>query len=184
MHFNNAKDNSDDDETVDKKTYRWRRLIRHPFVQLFLPKLVLEVFGAAGAIWGFSEAVGLRTSATNWFWRPAAMMVGGLFWMRWIVQVRRSLCRSRPHENMSTAQTVAAHDSISSIHSRGSLSSSSEDEMTALVSHALSPIQSTSGKSIAPTSTNNNNYATPTKAKLGVYPGGSILCSGGPRLDA
>ena len=57
-------------------------------VQVFSAKLVLEVFGGAGAIWGFSETVGLRTAATAWFWRPAALTVGAIFFLRWMAQLR------------------------------------------------------------------------------------------------
>eukprot|EP00980_Cylindrotheca_fusiformis_P003834 scaffold858_cov123-Cylindrotheca_fusiformis.AAC.10 len=56
-------------------------------MQVFLPKLVLEVLGGAGAIWGFSEAVGLRNESNIWFWRPVALSVGSLFLARWLKQV-------------------------------------------------------------------------------------------------
>ncbi len=56
--------------------------------QIFSARLVLEVFGGAGAIWGFSEAVGLRTNATVWFWRPCALIVGSIFFLRWLMQIR------------------------------------------------------------------------------------------------
>jgi len=42
----------------------------------------------AGAIWGFSEAVGLRVASTVWFWRPCALAVGAIFFTRWLMQVR------------------------------------------------------------------------------------------------
>jgi hypothetical protein len=35
--------------------------------------------GSAGAVWGFSEVVGLRTESTVWFWRPAALFTGLVF---------------------------------------------------------------------------------------------------------
>lgn len=56
-------------------------------LRIFSAKLVLEVFGGAGAIWGFSEAVGLRTHFTVWFWRPTALVVGAIFFARWILQI-------------------------------------------------------------------------------------------------
>ncbi|KAL7545860.1 hypothetical protein ACHAWF_009215 [Thalassiosira exigua] len=58
------------------------------FFHLFSAKLVLEVFGGAGAIWGFSEAVGLRVPSTVWFWRPCALAVGAIFFARWMSQVQ------------------------------------------------------------------------------------------------
>jgi hypothetical protein len=56
-------------------------------LQIFSAKLVLEVFGGGGAIWGFSEAVGLRTDKTVWFWRPCALVIGALFFCRWQLQI-------------------------------------------------------------------------------------------------
>ena len=55
---------------------------------IFGAKLVLEVFGGAGAIWGFSEAIGLRVPSTVWFWRPCALTFGAIFLVRWLGQVR------------------------------------------------------------------------------------------------
>ena len=55
--------------------------------QIFSAKLVLEVFGGGGAIWGFSEALGLRTSASVWFWRPCALSFGAIFFVRWLMQI-------------------------------------------------------------------------------------------------
>lgn len=55
--------------------------------EIFSAKLVLEVFGGAGAIWGFSEAVGFRTPATVWFWRPCALTFGVIFFFRWLMQI-------------------------------------------------------------------------------------------------
>uniref|UniRef100_A0A7S2XLU2 Uncharacterized protein n=1 Tax=Attheya septentrionalis TaxID=420275 RepID=A0A7S2XLU2_9STRA len=57
-------------------------------VQIFSARLVLEVFGGAGAIWGCSEAVGLRNATNVSFWRPLALTVGMIFFYRWVMQVR------------------------------------------------------------------------------------------------
>lgn len=70
---------------------QWKRLF-----QVFAARLVLEVFGGAGAIWGFSEAVGLRNSSNVSFWRPVALVVGLAFFCRWIMQ----LCTFTRHESM------------------------------------------------------------------------------------
>lgn len=67
------------------KTLNKDQLIR--LAQVFSAKLVLEVFGGAGAIWGFSEAVGLRVPHTVWFWRPAALTIGAIFFVRWLLQM-------------------------------------------------------------------------------------------------
>jgi hypothetical protein len=57
-------------------------------VQIFSAKLVLEVFGGGGAIWGFSEAIGFRNPHTVWFWRPCALTFGSIFFVRWLMQIR------------------------------------------------------------------------------------------------
>jgi hypothetical protein len=62
-------------------------------VQVFLPKFVLEVVGGVGAIWGFSEAAGLRNISNVWFWRPAALLVGTTFLARWLKQMYDFLTR-------------------------------------------------------------------------------------------
>uniref|UniRef100_A0A7S3QK21 Uncharacterized protein n=1 Tax=Chaetoceros debilis TaxID=122233 RepID=A0A7S3QK21_9STRA len=60
----------------------WIRLL-----QIFSARLVLEVFGGAGAIWGFSEAIGLRTPHTIYIWRPTALTFGVIFFVRWCMQI-------------------------------------------------------------------------------------------------
>jgi hypothetical protein len=60
---------------------------RRQLLTEFGPKLILEVMGGAGAVWGFSEIVGLRTSATLWFWRPCAATVGLAFFVRFLHQL-------------------------------------------------------------------------------------------------
>jgi hypothetical protein len=57
-------------------------------IRIFSAKLVLEVFGGGGAIWGFSEAIGLRKPDTLWFWRPCALLFGFIFFIRWIRQIQ------------------------------------------------------------------------------------------------
>eukprot|EP00533_Pseudo-nitzschia_delicatissima_P013034 CAMPEP_0197275484 /NCGR_PEP_ID=MMETSP1432-20130617/13976_1 /TAXON_ID=44447 /ORGANISM="Pseudo-nitzschia delicatissima, Strain UNC1205" /LENGTH=172 /DNA_ID=CAMNT_0042741389 /DNA_START=42 /DNA_END=560 /DNA_ORIENTATION=+ len=61
-------------------------------LQEFAAKLVLEVFGAGGAIWGFSEVCGLRTkeSESIRFWRSVAMTVAILFAVRWLRQLHKA----------------------------------------------------------------------------------------------
>jgi len=56
--------------------------------QIFSAKLVLEVFGGGGAIWGFSEAATLRYPETQEFWRYTAQIVGFIFLVRWVLQIR------------------------------------------------------------------------------------------------
>ena len=69
-------------------------------LQIFGRKLILEVFGSAGAVWGFSEAIGIRTADTNVYWRPTALLVGVVFWARWITQFRRSVSHLATRRNI------------------------------------------------------------------------------------
>lgn len=63
---------------------RHRRLHKLPFVQTFSAKFLLEVCGAAGAIWGSSHALKLRSPTSQGAWRCAAIVVGLAFGIRWI----------------------------------------------------------------------------------------------------
>ena len=69
------------------------KLIR--LFQIFVAKLILEVFGGVGAIWGFSEVVGLRVPATVWFWRPCALTVGVMFFLRWVSQMQEYIVEEK-----------------------------------------------------------------------------------------
>jgi hypothetical protein len=64
---------------------------RRALIQTFAAKLVLEVFGGGGAIWGFSDACGLRHASNHWFWRPLAFTVACLFGVRWCFQLMDSM---------------------------------------------------------------------------------------------
>ena len=60
-------------------------------IHIFGTNLILQVFGGAGAIWGFSEVIGFRTPETVWFWRPTAQVVGAIFFARWVMQLNTHL---------------------------------------------------------------------------------------------
>ena len=59
-------------------------------LQTFAVKFVLEVLGAAGAIWGSSEAIGLRTNGSRWVFHWLACVVGVVFLARWLIQLQRA----------------------------------------------------------------------------------------------
>jgi hypothetical protein len=80
-----ARDHIAEEDVIAPKLFSGK-LIR--LYQIFGAKLVLEVFGGAGAIWGFSEALGLRVPSTVWFWRPCALTFGAIFFVRWLCQAR------------------------------------------------------------------------------------------------
>jgi len=58
------------------------------FYQIFSAKLVLEVFGGAGAIWGFSEVLTLRHPGTTEFWRFQALTMGFIMFLRYLMQMK------------------------------------------------------------------------------------------------
>ena len=65
------------------------------FIQFFAERFVLQVLGGCGAIWGCSEAVGLRNDKSNEQWRIAAAISGLLFLVRWLKQIL-SYCSLTP----------------------------------------------------------------------------------------
>jgi len=69
--------------TPPPKGMQWARLF-----QIFSAKLVLEVFGGGGAIWGFSEVLTFRVPETLYFWRPCALIIGFIFSIRWAMQIK------------------------------------------------------------------------------------------------
>jgi hypothetical protein len=100
-----------------RRTNEWTSSLglvcRYELLSEFVPKFILEVLGGAGAIWGFSEACGLRRPETIWFWRPAALCVGALFWMRFVRQVRvaaRTLERRRKKQQQQQQQQGCSYD--------------------------------------------------------------------------
>ena len=56
------------------------------FVYTCLVKIVLEVFGAAGAVWGFFEVTNLRNESTNEVFRYVCGVVAVLFFLRFCVE--------------------------------------------------------------------------------------------------
>lgn len=75
-----------DKNTMDNQTEKILQTIH-----IFGANLILQVFGGAGAIWGFSEVVGLRTPSTVRFWRPCAAFFGVAFFARWVLQLKNHL---------------------------------------------------------------------------------------------
>lgn len=66
-----------DESSVQMKAVRWMDA-----VPIFI---ILDVLGAAGAIWGSSEVATLRNAETVEFWRLIASGVGFVFAVRWLV---------------------------------------------------------------------------------------------------
>ena len=71
-------------------------------------KLVLEVFGASGAVWGFSEVLTLRNPDTVEFWRVISIGIAAIFMIRYLVVMFlfiRNIAEKRQLE-LSTTQEV------------------------------------------------------------------------------
>jgi hypothetical protein len=64
-----------------------RRRHMLPCFQIHASKFILNVLGGAGAIWGCAEAVSLRNTHNSMEWRLVAIIVGILFFIRWICQL-------------------------------------------------------------------------------------------------
>ena len=57
------------------------------FSQIFAAKLILEVFGSVGAVWGFADIITIRTESNERFWRYSALAVGFVFFIRFVLQI-------------------------------------------------------------------------------------------------
>lgn len=89
-------------------------------LQISSANLVLQVFGGAGAIWGFSEAIGLRVASTVWFWRPCALIVGAIFFVRWLLQIRDYILEENIHISLTGNKSMEGYDEENvSLHFHG-----------------------------------------------------------------
>jgi len=59
-------------------------------------KLVLQVFGASGAIWGTSEVLLLRKNETQELWRDISRYIGIIFFIRFIIEQIKSYRKIHP----------------------------------------------------------------------------------------
>lgn len=77
--------------------------------QGYAAKLVLEVFGAGGAIWGFSEVCGFRTMEIESieFWRKMALTTAALFGVRWLRQLLRAATLLQETQKPNTTNAAA-----------------------------------------------------------------------------
>ena len=64
-----------------------------PFCEATITKFVLEVCGSSGAVWGFADILSIRdqTPDTATGWRIVALLIGGIFLVRWILHVKEFL---------------------------------------------------------------------------------------------
>ena len=110
-------------------------LITHPaffgLLQEFVAKLVLEVFGGGGAMWGFSEVCGLRTKRPEsiHFWRSVSITVAALFCLRWLQQIRLAVSLLVQNEQKQYHKVTRGMDSCKSNDSL-TIKTEDDDEQT------------------------------------------------------
>jgi hypothetical protein len=97
-------EDSDDDDTPAEEPCCGPGVGLH-FVFECLVKLNLEVFGAGGAVWGFSDACALRNAHNNETWRLAALVTGGVFFLRWCLYIVQHLNHTRLYVYTHTRTT-------------------------------------------------------------------------------
>ncbi len=95
---------------MDKQTEKLLNLLH-----IFGANLILQVFGGAGAVWGFSEVIGLRTPETVWLWRPVAQFVGAVFFARWILELDAHLKESGTSRTQSIINRTILRPDVSVI---------------------------------------------------------------------
>ena len=66
---------------------------------LSVVKLILEVFGASGAVWGFAEVLTLRNSDTVEFWRWICLGIAFIFFIRYCVVMFLLIKKSNDNTN-------------------------------------------------------------------------------------
>lgn len=77
----------------------------------FAAKFVLEVLGGAGAIWGSSEVLALRTPENEAaVFRPLAAAVGTLFFFRWCWQLYSTLQKRRQPRNRGKKDATGTNE--------------------------------------------------------------------------
>jgi membrane associated rhomboid family serine protease len=64
-------------------------------------KLILEVFGASGAIWGTSEVLTLRNPDTQEIWRYISSIIGIIFFIRFLFIQKKLYKKIHIEENIS-----------------------------------------------------------------------------------
>ena len=63
------------------------KVVIYKFFFEYFPIFYLEVLGAGGATWGFSEMIGLRTEENNEFWRIFSIIITLLFFIIYVVKI-------------------------------------------------------------------------------------------------
>mmetsp|Transcript_4562 Transcript_4562/g.12897 ORF Transcript_4562/g.12897 Transcript_4562/m.12897 type:complete len:163 (-) Transcript_4562:1107-1595(-) len=106
-------------------------------LQTFAAKFVLEVLGAAGAIWGSSEALGLRNDSNVWFVHWLACVVGLVFLVRWLIQLHRAyrLLSRGDRRDMVSQMTDDVDDDVDgddelALYQEGDVETGSDDMLT------------------------------------------------------
>jgi hypothetical protein len=68
-----------------------------------LISFILEVLGAAGAIWGSSEAAELRNEDNDRLWQIIALIIGVVAFFKWTIK------QANLYESAPPSESVSAH---------------------------------------------------------------------------
>ena len=60
------------------------KIIFYKIILEYIPSFHLEVIGAGGAVWGFSEMIGLRTKENIILWKYISLFTTIIFLFRWL----------------------------------------------------------------------------------------------------
>lgn len=74
------------------------------FVYITFVKLILEVFGASGAIWGTAEILTLRNPNTMEIWRYISSIIGIIFFIRFLLIQQKLYNKLYIEENNSNTE--------------------------------------------------------------------------------
>jgi len=74
------------------------------FVYITFVKLILEVFGASGAIWGTAEILTLRNPNTMEIWRYISSIIGIIFFIRFLLIQQKLYKKLYVEENNSNTE--------------------------------------------------------------------------------
>lgn len=80
--------------------FEYDRRRRFAFVEVFASRLILQVFGAGGAIWGFTQVLTLNRDSNQETFRVFALIVTCLFFVRWGLQMKDFVSKRKYEENL------------------------------------------------------------------------------------
>mmetsp|Transcript_4260 Transcript_4260/g.6640 ORF Transcript_4260/g.6640 Transcript_4260/m.6640 type:complete len:260 (-) Transcript_4260:373-1152(-) len=102
----------------------------------FVAKFVLEVLGSGGAIWGFSDVLGLRnTDEEDDLFRQRALWIAAIFLVRFICQMKDAIFMDNDDEEALDELKLKEEDESRVNDSYGSIESPRAEELTPIIVH-------------------------------------------------